>query len=977
MLKLTIKQHGAPDEGDGPAHDCASLDEHGWSSLIQQCIDEDLSSIAFLVSRDLLQQKSSFFRSLLGGDFRESVENHVSIAWDPATFCCLLECLYSEKLHIPCDMECFLEGILFFGVETAMISLTERIGERELVKWAPKLWNLAKGLGQYSVAEACIKAFAINFEDEVKKSNFANLAFQFLVACMEHKQLTITSELFLCEAILKWISCKQKMEACSIKMLPLCNVPLSKNYNIKHSGDNSLGYQEDYFIDSDETISNIFHKVKILLLPLDYITGILYGSLPASMFRVKATELTAYEKLFCLHEEIDGKTIRQLQAAHGNDLTLRITKHTKTLDLSGCHQITAAVLFLSLMQLGSKHGISDLKLYSKLEAEVLKIVRGEMITSNSFDQDLCKKLMVESLFEVNLQRCWRLNQSALASWLCVGCPNLKLLDISHCPQLDFSILSQISLSCKSLEKVKMQLYFNRFFVKSKILQDGVSCANHSLSRDMDSIPLCGCLPSLTSLSLEGRSSLKDSHLDLLARCCINLTAINLGGCFELTDRGLAKFLARFKSLTMLEVAYTAFGELSVNALLCEAVAVPSQPSENLCSLEMRHDASIGNCILTALNLEGCSRVNNISISRLLKKTPFLKYLNLGYMRVDDSTLLSFGGTLLKKLNLRETEVTECSVAHILKWNQQLENLSVQGCKSISVSSALETAVAAHEDCASNMLKGSSLKHLALGWGFTDSVLKAWKSSLWCLQSLSLGLGGRISEGLLNTLFASSPHLEDLSLTFQMVSDTSLVSLLKNLPMLWSLELHHCLGDVSREIICSMPTTLTKLCLERGFAWMTDGDIELLSSSCKALTNVAFTGCPLLTPKSLRMMCKNWQGVTNFVLKECGTMTLDGGCCLFVCKALQQLTLRHSGPGLSKDFAECAHVELCLDICDSKDGGFNSIKADKKRSLVLLRFTRCTTLRNGFMGFTRQHYKDSVFIQWLDNQERSVVINEGL
>eukprot|EP00250_Pteridium_aquilinum_P030760 c42062_g1_i1 orf=51-470(+) len=127
MLELTIRKEGVEGKGNVPAIDAASLDEHGWESLIHQCITEDLSPLTFLVSRDILQQKSSFFRSLLGGDFRESLENHVSVTWDPTIFCSLLHYMCSGELHLLCDMENFLEGILFFGVESAMVALIETI----------------------------------------------------------------------------------------------------------------------------------------------------------------------------------------------------------------------------------------------------------------------------------------------------------------------------------------------------------------------------------------------------------------------------------------------------------------------------------------------------------------------------------------------------------------------------------------------------------------------------------------------------------------------------------------------------------------------------------------------------------------------------------------------------------------------------------------------------------------------------------
>ncbi|MCO5559009.1 hypothetical protein L7F22_012600 [Adiantum nelumboides] len=246
-----------------------------WSTVILptseggfNIIDGELQNRALLTkfivgdSRKLILGFKYHFDDIID---KESAENHLSITWDPAIFCCLLECFYSGNLHIPSDMECFLESILFFGVEMALISLIEVIGREELVKWAPTLWNLAKVLGQCSVAEACIKAFAISFEEEMEKRNFQNLTASFFAACMEYKELTVTSEQSLCKAIINWISGKKRMEACSIKTPTHCNGPLSKTFNIKHFVDSSLHYQEDCFIDSDETVHNIFHQVAVFV----------------------------------------------------------------------------------------------------------------------------------------------------------------------------------------------------------------------------------------------------------------------------------------------------------------------------------------------------------------------------------------------------------------------------------------------------------------------------------------------------------------------------------------------------------------------------------------------------------------------------------------------------------------------------------------------------------------------------------------
>lgn len=175
------------------------------------------------------------------------------------------------------------------------------------------------------------------------------------------------------------------------------------------------------------------------------------------------------------------------------------------MDLAGCHQITAAILFQSLLQFVKHNSINDLESYLEVETEVHKFLGSRTSSLMSVKQAWCRKLSLQYLFHVNLERCWRIDQDSLVNWLCVVCPNLKFLDVSHCPQLEVTILPQISLSCKNLENVNLSLYFQRPPVKPL---DGVHIVNNSSLRYPESNLRWGALTCLTSISLEGRSSLR-------------------------------------------------------------------------------------------------------------------------------------------------------------------------------------------------------------------------------------------------------------------------------------------------------------------------------------------------------------------------------------------------------------------------------------------------------------------------------------
>ncbi|KAJ0028168.1 hypothetical protein Pint_35916 [Pistacia integerrima] len=71
----------------------------------------------------------------------------------------------------------------------------------------------------------------------------------------------------------------------------------------------------------------------------------------------------------------------------------------------------------------------------------------------------------------------------------------------------------------------------------------------------------------------------------------------------------------------------------------------------------------------------------------------------------------------------------------------------------------------------------------------------------------------------------------------------------------------------------------------------------------------------------------WEYEINEQVQECGDITVDGVSSLLNCIALEDLLLRHNGPGIPRNFILDASEKMpmlrkiSLDMCDARDGDF--------------------------------------------------------
>ena len=172
------------------------------------------------------------------------------------------------------------------------------------------------------------------------------------------------------------------------------------------------------------------------------------------------------------------------------------------IDIAGCQQITTAVLFHAVLRIVKQRCVNDSQSFLKIQSGIQKAFSDEVFLNSLkyFDKDWSRDLLLRNLTELNLERCWRLDQERLAMWLCLVCPNLKFLNVSHCPQLRINILPQISLGCKNLETLDLSLYFANPPIKP--------FGGYEVQYLYPRYRWCnGLLKFLTTLSLHGRNSL--------------------------------------------------------------------------------------------------------------------------------------------------------------------------------------------------------------------------------------------------------------------------------------------------------------------------------------------------------------------------------------------------------------------------------------------------------------------------------------
>ncbi|XP_062166562.1 BTB/POZ domain-containing protein FBL11 isoform X4 [Alnus glutinosa] len=886
-------------------------------------------------SRIRLVEQSSYFRGLLSGSFSESCLDFISIQWSLETFVDVLKCIYGCPLDVTSNnFVPLFEGALYFGVERLLLKCKVWFSEVSSSKDSGSsqiqlddlihIWRFGLECANDFLPELCASYLARNFMWAMSSKFFIDVPYKLLLSCTEHPHLTVDSEMCLSEALLVWVDANaEQLE------------------NFSRTGDDC---------------HNVFRQIRISLLPLWYAAGKRRSCHFSKLFE------ESIDSIFRLMIVPPPYSVNFLGDGDMQHLRIRLTEYSKKVNLSGCPQITLAIMLLSVLP--SSHA---------MEPALRNIVKHISLILESLEEgDRCHTLLCllpmfsfEAVEEVDISKCSKLHLEAAIMCFSMSFPSIRTLKAAYLLNVKTTtILHQLVQKCPLLCEVDLTVDISPLIpaqvsVVSSSPAITPSPSNRSFSVvdnpvDVISSKRSGLsLSNITKLTLEGRSDLCDLDLQYISKFCASLQDLNLKACISVTDVGISNLLCKCMKLHSIVVCDTSFGIKSVLAL-CSSIS--DHDNDPAASFELTHNSLAFN--LQKLHMGGCKGVDETSLVKLLSQTQMLKSLCLRDAHLVDQALHCFSGSSLEMLDVSNTMVSGAALAWIVRGNPGLKCLKVRGCRHMfqpesSTSGGEFSSSYTFKELYVELGKKCRLEEIALGWGFSYFSLEALQPAIMSLRSITVGLGGSLGENGLKQLSATCPMLESVILHFQVISDTIITNMMASLRNLRVLALCYCLGDISiLSFNLSMPN-LRKLQLGRVSPWMTNNDLAILTQNCANLVELSLLGCKLLNSDSQQIISQGCPGLTFIHLEDCGEVTTNGVSSLLDCTALEDLLLRHNGPGIQKNFIFFASSKLpmlrkvSLDLCDASEGEFDIPDYEDMFFLSTVKIAKCRSQRSSF------------------------------
>ncbi|KAL5570633.1 hypothetical protein UlMin_027208 [Ulmus minor] len=865
--------------------------------------------------RSRLTECSSYFHGMLTWSFSESRLNQISIQWNLESFINILKCIYGFRVDVT------LHNFLRF-YELASSTEPPQIDLEDLIS----IWNFDFKNANNFLSELCASYLAKNFMWVISCQSFVDVPYDLLLSCIKHPYLTVESEMHLSDALIVWVDA-----------------------NVEHL---------EGLCRTEDDCTSILKQIRLSLLPVWFVAvkrrschfSKLAGESITSIF--KLLEVPSTGSISCLGDD-DLSVLR-----------IRLTKYSKKVDLSSCPQITSVMLLLSLLPSVYSTDPTLIKCITQFH---YPISRGSLPI-----------LTFETVQEVNISKCPRLNLEAAIECLSVSFPSLKILKAAYLLNFKMLAFRQLVQKCPMLRDVDLTIDITPII--SEQVSNDSSTAGDSLI-DVKYISMTtSMLSNITKIVLEGRNELRDSDILHISQICINLLYLNLKGCTGLSDVGMARLIGRCVRLQAILVSHTSFGTNSVLALCSSLHGHVNSPAQLLESLAFN---------LQTLHIGGCKGVDETSLLKLMSQTQMLRSLCLSGTHVTDRALYSFAGSSLEMLDVSNTLVSGAALAHIVYGNPSIKCLRMRDCRNLCLleSNAARGELSSLRSCTEldiGLGKICSLEEISLGWGFSHFSMEVLTPAITSLREITVGLGASVGEGVLIQLPCTCPVLESITLLFQVISDSILENIMVTLKNLHVLALSYCFGDISLSgFQFSMPN-LRKLQLERVTPWLTNKDLVILTQNFPNLVEFSLLGCTLLNSDSQEIISHGWPGLLSIHLEECGEVTANGVSSLLNCMALEDLLLRHNGPGIQSSFVLDVASKLpmlrqvSLDLCDASEGYFDVPPDDERHLLCAVKIARCKKQKCGLSlqllkPGTKLVHKDTLLLSWNSkNVVRSVV-----
>ncbi|EYU38623.1 hypothetical protein MIMGU_mgv1a0009752mg, partial [Erythranthe guttata] len=893
-----------------------------------------------------LIEESSYFRGLLGGSFSESRLNSISIHWNVESFVNVLMDVFGFDVEISSDNFIPLnEAALFFGVDSLLCKCRVWLEEVTSFKGiqSPQLcldglvhiWKYGLELANDYILQLCTSYLAMNFMWALSFNSYTDVPDKLLYSCIQHPDLTVDSEKHLCEAILVFL-----------------NANTTKSEGLSSS--------------------DLCDKIRTSLLPLWYALGKRRCGF-FSKFADKATST-----ILSLARYPSTNSTDLFGGGDSSQHRIRLTKYTQKIDVSSCPQITAGVFLLSVLP------------SCETDSMLRKIIKKASMNNGNIGESsfqisdaVYQNLSFEAVQELDISNCPSLSLESAIDCFCKLFPSLRTLRAAYYLNFKIRKLRQLVQKLPLLANIDLSLDIKPVIpaqvsiaVSSSVLIPESSTA----SLFYTSKPL---VSNIIRLTLEGRTDLRDSDLCIISEVCRSLSYVNIKGCTSVTDHGISKMILICKRLKSILACDTSFGNGSVVAF-SSGISTETEQSENNSQLMVFK--------LLTLHVGGCHGITGKILSELMSRADSLKSLCVRDLKLVDDALYRFSGVSLEMLDVSNTEVSFAALSRIIRRNPDLKSLKTRGCihllrqESETKERKLFNPLYTPEEIYYELGKSCKLEEIELGWGFSFFSLEALKPAMRTLRTLLVGLGGSLGPDGLKLLPAICPLLETLILFFQVISDSAITDIINTLPHLQSLALCYCLGDISPLSFKFRMPNLRNLKLERVTPWMTNGELATLAENCENLVKLSLIGCTLLDSEAQAIISSGWPGLTSLHLEECGKITANGVRSLLDCHALEDLVLRHTGPGIPRNFITYATSKLpmlrkiSLDICDSREADFDVPTLLDRCFLSIVKIARCK-LRKNTLDFhhVEAHrtpvHKETLVMVWNSNKLVTTVVKE--
>ncbi|KAK6944005.1 BTB/Kelch-associated [Dillenia turbinata] len=264
-----------------------------------------------------------------------------------------------------------------------------------------------------SIPELCVGYLARNFMRVMSCSSFGDIPYELLYHCVQRTDLTIDSEKHLSEALIVWLA---------------ANADRSKRFGSNY---------EEHFV--------ILKEIRVSLLPLWFVAG---GKRTCPYFSGLAVQ--SISRILSLLKDPSTGYQNVLDFV-GDDLRIRLTEFSEKMNLSGCPQITSAVLLFSLLP---RNHNTNSSLRIPIDQPLMKL-EGFLGFPNQTSDKSLPTLSYEAVVEVDISKCTRLNIDAAINCFSKSFPSLRILKAAYCPNFRLTSLHNLVVKCSSIDEVDL------------------------------------------------------------------------------------------------------------------------------------------------------------------------------------------------------------------------------------------------------------------------------------------------------------------------------------------------------------------------------------------------------------------------------------------------------------------------------------------------------------------------------------------